>query len=318
MSLWARLGKSDRLGLLAVGVAIGVAIGIAIGIAIYSNKTDGNRAATSPDTSNEGRFNRFSVSELPADEYSSKGKNAATREWHLFRFNPNTADSATLTRLGLLPRQAAAIIHYRNAGGRFRKPADLARIYDIPDEDCARLAPYVSIPAEPAANRFYAKENASAEKYSGPEKLHAGETADLNATDTAALMRVPGVGAATARRIISYGRRLGGYVSTSQVAEVYGLGSETARWFRVDPKARTAKIKVNAASFRTLTQHPYISRSQANGILHLRKTYGHISSINRLAADTAFSQKDIARLAPYLDFSYPAQHPDSAAISRGK
>ena len=45
-----------------------------------------------------------------------------------FRFDPNTADSATFVRLGLRPRVARAIVHYRAAGGVFRKPQDIARI----------------------------------------------------------------------------------------------------------------------------------------------------------------------------------------------
>lgn len=311
MSLWGRLGKSDRLGLLAVGVAICAAFGIAL----YAHRASAPGDVVSPDTSTVGRFNSFSVSEAATEKYPRKGKYATTREWHLSPFDPNTADSAALTRLGLLPREAAAIIHYRNAGGSFRKAADLARIYNMPAEDYARLAPYVRIAAAPTAKRYFSKEYTPAAKYAGPEKLHAGETADLNSADTAALMRVPGVGAVIARHIISYGRSLGGYVSAKQVAEVYGLGSENVRWFRVDPSARPAKINVNTASYRTLVRHPYISRPQANGILHLRKTYGHISSLQRLAADTAFSAKDIARLSPYLDFSYPAQQPVSASAA---
>ena len=69
----------------------------------------------------------------------------------LFRFDPNTADSATFVRLGLSPRVARAIIHYRAAGGIFRKPQDFARIYTLSDEDFHRLLPYIYIKGEKTA-----------------------------------------------------------------------------------------------------------------------------------------------------------------------
>ena len=53
----------------------------------------------------------------------------------LSRFNPNTADSARLVRLGLPSFVAANIVKYRRAGGKFRRPSDLARIYGMSKED---------------------------------------------------------------------------------------------------------------------------------------------------------------------------------------
>ena len=122
----------------------------------------------------------------------------------LSHFDPNTADSVALVTLGLRPKQAMSIVHYRNAGGRFRKKEDLKRIYTITEADYARLAPYISIPQREKEQAKTIEER----KYHD-FKLKSGETVDLNCGDTTLLKRVPGVGSILARRIVSYGVLLG-------------------------------------------------------------------------------------------------------------
>jgi len=46
----------------------------------------------------------------------------------LFKFDPNTLDSSGWVALGFSPKQAAAIIKYRNAGAEFRKPEDVKKL----------------------------------------------------------------------------------------------------------------------------------------------------------------------------------------------
>ena len=48
-----------------------------------------------------------------------------------FTFDPNTADSTQLLRLGLQPWQVRNIYKYRAAGGVYRKPTDFAKLYGL-------------------------------------------------------------------------------------------------------------------------------------------------------------------------------------------
>lgn len=59
-----------------------------------------------------------------------------------------------------------------------------------------------------------------------PKKLEKGATIDLNSADTLLLTRVPGIGAAFARRIYKYRELLGGYYVVEQLQEVYGMDRE--------------------------------------------------------------------------------------------
>lgn len=96
----------------------------------------------------------------------------------LSRFNPNTADSARLVRLGLPSFVAANIVKYRRAGGKFRRQSDLARIYGMSQDDYRRIAPYIDIEeAVPGPAPVHTEVYRS-------NKLHEGETVDLNCGDT--------------------------------------------------------------------------------------------------------------------------------------
>ena len=62
-----------------------------------------------------------------------------------FAFDPNTADSTQLLRLGLKPWQVRSIYRYRAKGGVFSEPADFARVYGLTLKQYRELEPYIRI-----------------------------------------------------------------------------------------------------------------------------------------------------------------------------
>ena len=66
----------------------------------------------------------------------------------LFCFDPNTADSTALLKLGLRPWQVRNIYKYRAHGGIYRKPEDFARIYGLSAHKYKQLLPYIRIADE--------------------------------------------------------------------------------------------------------------------------------------------------------------------------
>ena len=63
-------------------------------------------------------------------------------------FDPNTADSSTLVHLGFKPWQAKNMVKYRTAGGKYRKPEDLKKLYGMTDSMYQALTPYIYIARE--------------------------------------------------------------------------------------------------------------------------------------------------------------------------
>jgi competence protein ComEA len=64
---------------------------------------------------------------------------------NLFSFNPNTADMETLTTLGLTPKVATTLVHFREKGGVFFQKEDLKKIYGLKTEDYERLESYIDL-----------------------------------------------------------------------------------------------------------------------------------------------------------------------------
>ena len=132
-------------------------------------------------------------------------------------------------------------------------------------------------------------------------KLSPGEHVSLNGADTTALMRVPGIGRWYARSIVRYGERLGGYVSVDQLMEIEDFPADALPYIKLG-KATPRKLNVNSASLAELRKHPYINYYQAKAITDYRRLYGKITDINVLATCSDFTERDLKRIAPYIEY----------------
>ena len=250
------------------------------------------------------RHPRAAVRPLPADTLTAA---AAPSQGTLHPFDPNTADSATLVRLGLHPRLARRICRYRAAGGRFRHARDLARIYGMDTAAFRRLRPYIRMAAAPGANpSFHEPRPLKKSHYAytpyPSRKLPRGRQLDLNAADSAELLRVPGVGPYFARRIVRYRQRLGGFVSPEQLREIPNLPDSVQTWFRVTAEKAQRPLRLNTATFRELLRHPYLNYEQVKAIVNYRERQGALQTLQELSLSEAFSAADLERLTPYVSF----------------
>ena len=221
-----------------------------------------------------------------------------------FPFNPNTADSMTLLRVGLKPWQVKNLMAYRRAGGRWKDADDFKRLYGLSDEEFQRLRPYVQIP--PAVKEVYFTEHDRARQDSlhhlRPEKFTQLTVLDLNTVDTLTLRKIPGIGVGYSRSIVSYRERLGGFVSVAQLKDIEGLPERIEEWFSVEEQVAVCTISINKSDFKTLVRHPYLSYEQVKVITtHIRK-YGSLRSWKDLQLYPEFTPQDFERLTPYFVF----------------
>lgn len=128
------------------------------------------------------------------------------------------------------------------------------------------------------------------------------EALDLNALDSSELVRLPGIGPATAMKITGYRERLGGYSGITQLAEIEGLPDSLMKWFIITDTIPIRKIAVNTATLTQLRQHPYIDFYQARAIVEFRRERGMIKGPEQLSFMEEFTTQDLIRLEPYLDF----------------
>lgn len=125
---------------------------------------------------------------------------------------------------------------------------------------------------------------------------------DLNAADSLQLTGLPGIGAWTAQKIMNYRRNLGGFISEAQLMEIEGLPDSLLQWFTVTDTIPVIRIRVNLASVSELRRHPYLNFYQARAIVELRRERGKVQGPGQLSLLEEFTDQDLERLEPYLDF----------------
>ena len=246
----------------------------------------------------------------------------------LFPFDPNTADSTQLLRLGLQAWQVRSIYRYRANGGIFREPTDFARLYGLTKRQYEILAPYIiigedfrpasdyygqnssysrktsteSYPSKNSANNSTATGQQTGEKvYSYPQKLKPGQQVSINHADTTDLMKIPGIGSYYAKAIVRYREQLGGFSSPSQLLEIEGFPESALAYSQIN-SAEIKKLNINNLTLNQLRKHPYINFYQAKEICDYRRLRGPIKNLQDLKLLKDFPPAEIERLAPYISF----------------
>lgn len=221
----------------------------------------------------------------------------------LFDFDPNTADSTTLLRLGLQPWQVRNIYKYRASGGVYRRPVDFARLYGLTRKQYLALEPYIHISSDysPASSLYQPETREAADTVSHHKhKLAAGESIDLNAADTTLLQRVPGIGSYFSRQITSYRNRLGGFYSSRQLLEIDNFPQQALAFFKISGDVN--RINVNRLTLNELRRHPYINYYQARAIVDYRRLRGPLKTLDDLRLLNDFTPTDMERLSHYVSF----------------
>lgn len=224
------------------------------------------------------------------------------RKVERFTFDPNTADSTTLLRLGLRPWQVRNIYRYRAHGGIYRTSSDFARLYGLTQKQFRELEPYIRISDDykPAAN-IVKKEQIGHDTIAFPTKMKSNERIALNTADTNQLKRIPGIGSYYARIIYQYGERLGGYVSIDQLDEIEDIPLEIKQYLIIS-KPTTRKMNINQLTLNQLKRHPYMGFYRAKAITDYKRIHGDIHSLNELRLNKDFTNETIQRLLPYIEY----------------
>lgn len=303
------MNRNDRrVAIAAVCVGVLALVGIWIGGENPPTSTQGDEETRDSSYSRESRLSRGSRETRDSSNsyYAVEGR-AVER----FPFDPNTADSTQLLRLGLQPWQVRNIYKYRAKGGIYRQKEDFAKLYGLTVKQYRELEPYIRISSDyqPAAilvetresrdSRYSSDTRDSSLRY--PVKIKENEHVVLNTADTTQLRTVPGIGTYYAKEIVRHGQWLGGYVSVDQLDEIEGFPQESKKYFVIQG-ASPKKLNVNKLDLQQLRKHPYINYYQAKTILDYRRLHGKITSLDDLRLSKDFPPEAIHRLEPYVEF----------------
>ena len=304
------LTPAQRRALLVLEWALLLGI---VGVAVWQSKT--------PKTAKDEITRKREWRGTPLQQYTYAVEETPVET---FPFDPNTADSSSLLRLGLSPWQVRSIYRYRAKHGRYHKPEDFMRLPGMTNEQWERLKDYIRIASEfryldPAPRKvqtsskgkeFLSEQDSTTtqeslpiegEVWRGSVKLSPGQTIDINTADTTQLKMIPGIGSKRAAHIVAYRRALGGFVSVEQAMEATEMPDSVLKYMNVVPQP-VRKINVNKLSVQRLMSHPYLNFYQAKAINEYRRNKGDLHSIEELSRLESFRPTDIDRLQPYIEF----------------
>ena len=253
----------------------------------------------------EMAFSKESTSKPAPASYikskQNKHKHNKKSSQELFKFNPNVLDKAGWVKLGLSDKQAQVVLNYREKGGVFKNRDDLKKIYVLDEELLVDLLPFVEIPQ--TANEIR-KPTVFKDKISKDNYMNL--SIDINLADSSEFMKLKGIGPVFSNRIIKFRDALGGFVTTEQLSEIYGLPEETYQ--HIFPKLTVDKsdvklLKINVVSASELSKHPYVTYKQAQTIINYRNQHGAFNRVEDLAKIHSLDEDFFRKIEFYLDFT---------------
>lgn len=218
----------------------------------------------------------------------------------LVMFNPNTASDITLMQVGFDAKISKRIINYRSKGGKFTIKRDLLKVFGVDTLLYKEIHAYIDLPDTRVSKSEMV---VSTSKSQTPATI--GKKFDLNLADTSELKSVYGIGSKRARRIVLFREKLGGFISSSQLREVYGLDSAAVeqllkRTF-VTPEFQPFRLKLNKSTERELSVHPYISPVIAKAIVAYRFQHGDFATAEEIRKLQNLKKEEADKIIPYLD-----------------
>ena len=299
--------KGEKRGIIILATLLFLLVATTVVIDRQRKQQAGYRAALGQDSSFWKSYADFKSAIRTHTETAGqqKSRRRETPELQPFAFDPNTADSATLRRLGLPDWMARNIVRYREKGGRFRRAEDFQKIYGLTESQYRTLLPYISIAPQKdtlhEVKRLYIPPAAADSSRRRTVKYAEGTVIDLNRADTTELKKIPGIGSGIARMIAGYRKRLGGFYRIEQLAEIHLDYEQLRSWFSIQPDD-IRRINLNTASVERLRHHPYFNFYQAKVIVEHRQRNGRLKSLKPLVLYEEFTPEDLERISHYVCF----------------
>lgn len=231
-----------------------------------------------------------------------KKDSVSSQTIELFPFNPNTATNDELIGLGFSPYLATRLENYRSKGGKFIIKSDVLKLYGMDTALYATLYNWIALPIEKPVKKTEEKKIVDAYHKKTIEKF------DLNKADSAQLISIYGIGGTLSTRILKYRNRLGGFISTDQLKEVYGLDTtvvnELVKKSFIEENFHPKSLDINLATEKELASHPYVKYALAKAIIAYRFQHGHFKSIDDLTNIAIIDDTTFKKIKPYLSLNH--------------
>ena len=214
----------------------------------------------------------------------------------IYPFNPNYITDYKGYTLGMSPEEIDKLLRFREKNEWINSAEDFQKVTGVSDSLLAVLSPYFKFP-EWVTKR---EQKPSAKKANEEQ----APVSDLNTAGFQELMAVSDISDELAKRILSYRKRLGGFLEDNQLYDVYGLSSVQVRalktHFTVLTKPDIEKLNVNTANASDLATNPYITFEIARDIIDYRTLHEGVSNLDDLLKIDGITAYKLDRIKLYL------------------
>lgn len=205
-----------------------------------------------------------------------------------FYFDPNTAETADLLKLGLSPKSVNAILNYREKGGKFYKPEDFQRVYELSFEEYEHVKDFIHIPKKSYSSN-YSKYNNYNKEFAKDDTVFTFDPNTASKDDFISL----GLREWQAENIIKYREKGGFFSSAEDFSKIYGLEKDLFEkllpYIEIDEANNNTNsynpdviVDINAASELDFQQISGIGPSYSKRIVKYRDKLGGFLSIDQI------------------------------------
>ena len=286
--------RREQNGILVLSSVIGILILINISISLFPAKRlavdteDMRRAIEDFNRMNQNTMARDSIQRLSMDH----GDLELSR--NIRPFDPNRISLEDLLDFGIPDRVANTMHNYVDKGGHFYRNEDLLKIYGMDESLYHKLEPYIRIEREGWNDMDSDKTTID---------IPPVKQIDLNKADTSELLPLKGIGPVLARRILKYRNILGGFTSSEQLLEVYGISEEVYHQIAdhlVADSTLVLKLDLNQATYANLIRHPYFDHDLVFSLIEKRKEKGGFNSLEEIKEAGSLSEEAFKKIIPYI------------------
>lgn len=221
----------------------------------------------------------------------------------IYPFNPNFITDYKAYRLGLSTAEFDRLTAFRSENKYVNSAAEFQSVTRVSDSLLAQIAPFFKFPDW--VNKKKNNYNPYQFKQSNPNKEILGQT-DINVASQEDLVKVYGVGAVTAQRILDFRERLGGFVDIQQLNDIWGIKSEAVneieKSFYVGDSQILKRLNINKANMKSISEFPYFNYTLAREIVTYRTMNNGITKIDDLTKINGFPTEKLKIIALYLEF----------------
>ncbi len=229
---------------------------------------------------------------------------ASDNSYKMYPFNPNFITDFKGYKLGMKVEEIDRLLAFRKTNKYVNSAEEFQKVTKISDSLLIVIAPYFKFPDWVKNKKQYvAYEKSNFKDFTKKEKI---TVLDINQATKEDLIKIYGIGDGISERILKQKELLGGFVSMSQMEDVWGLSPEVIaelnKYFKVGALPSVKKIDINNISTKEMSKFPYFKYALAREIVTFRSMNGGIKSAEDLIKIKSFPVEKIKIIALYLDF----------------